>query len=231
MKVRDVMTRPVHLIEPDASLVAAAHRMRDENVGSLPVGAGEELVGMITDRDIVVRCVADGQSCAKTAVREVMSAELLVCFADQSVKEAARLMQEYRVRRLPVLDRDQRLVGIVSLNRLSGRNIKTQPHRVVFYKTLTTSATGQPRNVPLEVVHITNCRQRPQVEAAAIKRFERDRGITSWRDVADGYELVEPDCPESSTSSPGPNPRSGSSTLPFDLEFRPQAKGHVSPEL
>lgn len=225
MKVHDVMTRPVHLIEPDASLVAAAHRMRDENVGSLPVGAGEELLGMITDRDIVVRCVADGQSCAKTAVRDVMSAELLVCFADQPIKEAARLMEEYRVRRLPVLDRDQRLVGIVSLNRLSGRNIKTQPHRVVFYKNLTTSATGQPRNVPLAVVHITNCRNRTQVEAAAIKKFERDRGITSWRDAVDGYDIVEPECTEASNSSPGTNRRSGSSTLPLHLQFPIKHKG------
>jgi len=193
MNVCDVMTRPVHLIEPDASLVAAARRMRDENVGSLPVGAGDELLGMITDRDIVVRCAAEGASCEKMAVRDVMSAELLVCFADQPVTEAARLMEEYRVRRLPVLDEDQRLVGIVSLNDISGRNMKTQPHRVVFYKTLTTSATGQPRKVPLAVVHITNRGRRAEVEAAAIRKFERDRGITSWRDAVDGYDFVEPE--------------------------------------
>jgi CBS domain-containing protein len=193
MRVKDVMTSPVHLIDPDASLIAAAHRMRDENVGSLPVGAGEELLGMITDRDIVVRCVADGASCDKMAVRDVMSAELLVCFADQPVEEAARLMEEYRVRRLPVLDQDQRLVGIASFNDLSGRrDRKTQPHRVVFHKALTTSAAGQPRNVPLAVVHITGRKEREEVEAAAIQKFERDRGVRSWREVADGYEVVAP---------------------------------------
>ena len=193
MQVKDVMTRPVHLIEPDASLVAAAHRMRDENVGSLPVGAGEELLGMITDRDIVVRCVADGASCEKMAVRDVMSAELLCCFEDQSVEEAARLMEEYRVRRLPVLDWGQRLVGIVSLNDLSGRTMQTQLHRVVFYKILTTSAAGQPRNVPLAVVHITDPKAREEVEAAAIQKFERDRGVRSWREVADGFEVAAPE--------------------------------------
>ncbi len=193
MQVKDIMTRPVHLIEPDASLVAAARRMRDENVGSLPVGESGELLGMLTDRDIIVRCVADGASGERMAVRDAMSAELLCCFEDQSVEEAARLMAEYRVRRLPVLDRGQRLVGIVSLNDLSGRTMKTQPHRVVFYKELTTSASGQPRRVLLAVVHITGRRAREEVEAAAIKKFERDRGAHSWRDVADGYEVVAPE--------------------------------------
>lgn len=193
MRVKDVMRTPVHLIGPDAPLVAAARRMRDENVGSLPVGEGEELLGMITDRDIVVRCVADGENCAKTAVRDAMSAELLCCFSDQPVEEAARLMDEYRVRRLPVLDHRQRLVGIVSLTDLSGRDWNTRPHRVVFYKELTTSASGQPRRVPLAIVHITDRHERDQVEAAAIRKFERDRGGRPWRDVADGYELVEPE--------------------------------------
>jgi CBS domain-containing protein len=193
MQIKDVMKTPVHLIGPDEPLVAAARRMRDENVGSLPVGEGDELLGMITDRDIVVRCVADGENCAKTAVRDAMSAELLCCFLDQPVDDAARLMDEYRVRRLPVLDQRHRLVGIVSLTDLSGREWNTRPHRVVFYKDLTTSASGQPRRVPLAIVHITDRHARDEVEAAAIKKFERDRGGRDWRHVADGYEVVEPE--------------------------------------
>jgi CBS domain-containing protein len=193
MQVKDVMKTPVHLIGPDEPLVTAARRMRDENVGSLPVGEGDELLGMITDRDVVVRCVADGENCAKTAVRDAMSAELLCCFLDQPVEDAARLMDEYRVRRLPVLDQRHRLVGIVSLTDLSGREWKTRPHRVVFYKDLTTSASGQPRRVPLAIVHITDRHARDEVEAAAIKKFERDRGGRDWRHVADGYEVVEPE--------------------------------------
>jgi CBS domain-containing protein len=193
-QIRDLMTSPVHVIDPNTSLAAAARRMRDENVGSLPVGTGEELLGMITDRDIVVRCVADGVDCNNHAVRDAMSAELLVCFEDQPAEEAAQLMEEHRVRRLPVLGQDHRLVGIVSLDDLSGRQDReTKPHRVVFHKTLTTSSSGQPRNVPLAVVYITDRHVREEVEAAAIKKFERDRGVRSWRDVADGYEVVEPE--------------------------------------
>ena len=191
MRVKDVMTSPVEVVEPGTSVVAAAGRMRAANVGSLPVGEGDLLLGMITDRDIVVRCVADGIDCHRRTVRDVMSAELLVCFDDQPVEEALRLMTEYRVRRLPVLDQKQRLVGIVSLDDLSDRDFETRPQRVAFYKTLTASGAGQPRNVPLTVVHVTGCHGRDEVEAAAIRKFEQDRGIQSWTRVADGYELLD----------------------------------------
>jgi CBS domain containing-hemolysin-like protein len=165
--------------------------MRAANVGSLPVGEGDRLLGMITDRDIVVRCVADGIDCHRRTVRDVMSAELLVCFDDQPAEEAERLMTEYRVRRLPVLDQNQRLVGIVSLEDLSASDLTTRPQRVAFYKTLTASGAGQPHNVPLTVVHVTGCKERDEVEAAAIAKFERDRGVESWTQVADGYELLD----------------------------------------
>jgi CBS domain-containing protein len=193
MRVKNVMTSPVQVVEPDTSVVAAANQMRDANVGSLPVGEGGRLLGMITDRDIVVRCVAEGSDCQKRTVRDVMSAELLVCFEDQPVDEARRLMTEYQVRRLPVLDHKQRLVGIVSLDDLSGTDLKTRPQRVVFYKTLTASGAGQPRNVPLAVVYITDRHARDEVETAAIRKFEQDRGIDSWTRVADDYELLGPD--------------------------------------
>ena len=118
MQVKDVMTRPVHLIEPDASLVAAAHRMRDENVGSLPVGAGEELLGMITDRDIVVRCVAEGGDTKNAKVGDVCSADLTTVNADATIEEAARIMRDKALRRLPVVDRGMP-VGIVTLGDLA----------------------------------------------------------------------------------------------------------------
>jgi CBS domain-containing protein len=193
MRVKDVMTSPVQVVEPDTSVAAAANQMRDANVGSLPVGEDDRLSGMITDRDIVVRCVAEGIDCQKRTVRDVMSAELLVCFDDQPVDEARQLMTEYQVRRLPVLDHKQRLVGIVSLDDLSGTDLRTRPQRVVFYKTLTASGAGQPHNVPLAIVYITDRHARDEVEAAAIGKFEQDRGIDSWTRVADGYELLGPD--------------------------------------
>jgi CBS domain-containing protein len=191
MRVKDVMTSPVHVVQPGASVVAAADKMRAANVGSLPVGEGDRLLGMITDRDIVLRCVAAGINCHKRTVREAMSTELLVCFDDQPVEEARRLMTEYKVRRLPVLDHGQRLVGIVSLDDLTGVDLRTRPQRVAFYKTLSGSGAGRPCNVPLAIVHVTGCQGRDEVEAAAIRRFERDRGINSWTQVADGYELLD----------------------------------------
>jgi CBS domain-containing protein len=194
MRVKDVMTSPVHVVQPGASVVVAADKMRAANVGSLPVGEGRRLLGMITDRDIVLRCVAAGSDCHRRTVREVMSAELLVCFDDQPVEEARRLMIEYKVRRLPVLDHQQRLVGIVSLDDLTGVDLRTRPQRVAFYKTLTGSGAGRPCNVPLAIVHVTGCQGRDEVEAAAVRRFERDRGIKSWAQVADGYELLDQEC-------------------------------------
>jgi CBS domain-containing protein len=193
MRVKDVMTRPVEVIEPATSVVAAANRMRDANIGSLPVAEAGKLLGMITDRDIVVRCVADGFDCHKRTVRDVMSAELLVCLEDQPAEEARQLMTEHQVRRLPVLDHRQRLVGILSLDDLSGMGLKTRPHRVAFYKALTGSGAGHSRNVPVAVVHVTGRHARAEVEAAAIKKFEGDRGIDSWRRAADGYDLLDPD--------------------------------------
>ncbi|HEX5078337.1 MAG TPA: CBS domain-containing protein [Geminicoccaceae bacterium] len=191
MRVKDVMTSPVHVVTPGTSVVAAARKMRDANVGSLPVGEGDQLLGMITDRDIVVRCVSDGADCHQCTVRDVMSAELLVCLEDQSAEEVGQLMIEYQVRRIPVLDGKQRLVGIVSLDDLSGWDDQTRPQRVVFYRTMTGSGARHARNVPMAVVHVSGCRKRDEVEAAAIKKFERDRGIPSWTQAADGYRLLD----------------------------------------
>lgn len=193
MLVKDVMTSPVHVVDPGTSVVAVAKKMRDAGIGSLPVGEAGELLGMITDRDIVVRCVADGSDCHHWSVRDVMSAELLVCFDDQPVEEARQLMTDYQVRRLPVLDHQQRLVGLVSFDDLSGWDVKTRPRRVAFYKTLTGSGAKQTRNVPMTVVHVSGPLGRDEVAAAAIKKFERDRGVDSWKRVADGYELLDPD--------------------------------------
>ncbi len=96
-------------------LSEAAAAMADEDVGALPVSDRGRLVGTITDRDIVVRAIALGRSPTETAVREVMSEEALYCFEDEDVEEAARSMSELRIRRLPVLSRAKRLVGMLAL--------------------------------------------------------------------------------------------------------------------
>jgi len=120
MKVQEVMTRGVECIGPDTKMDEAARRMRDLDVGSLPVcGDQDKLVGIVTDRDIVVRGIAHGKDPKTTAVRDAMTPNIHYCFADQDVEEAARLMKDKQIRRLAVLDRDKRLVGIVSLGDLA----------------------------------------------------------------------------------------------------------------
>lgn len=119
MRVKDYMTENVHLAAPAMTLLEAAEKMRDQNLGALPVGDGDRLVGMITDRDIVIRCVAEGSDPRGTLVREAMSKKILYCYEDCSLEEAARNFSENKIRRLPVLNRSKRMVGIFSLGDLA----------------------------------------------------------------------------------------------------------------
>ena len=119
MQLKHVMTSNVEVIHPDASLQDAAKKMRELDVGSLPVCDGQRLVGTLTDRDITVRAVAEGRDPTATPVRGSMTPEVVYCFEDQAVEEAAKLMKQKQIRRLPVINRDKRLVGIVSLGDLA----------------------------------------------------------------------------------------------------------------
>jgi len=113
------MTPTVEVIHPDSTLQEAAAKMKARDIGPLPVCDNRQLVGMLTDRDITVRATAEGENPTAIRVRDIMTPEVMYCFEDQLVGEAARLMQENQVRRLVVLNRDQRLVGIVSLGDLA----------------------------------------------------------------------------------------------------------------
>jgi CBS domain-containing protein len=115
MKVSEAMTSEVDIIDPNAAVRDAARRMRDDNVGALPVGENDRLIGMVTDRDIVVRGVAENRLGGTTSVRDVMSEHVYYCFEDDDLEQAAGIMAEHQVRRLPVLNRNKRLVGIVAL--------------------------------------------------------------------------------------------------------------------
>ena len=119
MLVSEVMTRDVKIASPDDSLQRAAQCMEADDFGSLPVGEDDRLVGMVSDRDIAIRAVAQGLSPTECCVRDVMSAEVKYVFDDQTIEEAAKMMGTLGVRRLPVLNRDKRLVGIVSLGDLA----------------------------------------------------------------------------------------------------------------
>jgi len=114
MKVAQIMNTDVFLTAPNRSIREAAETMQRMDVGSLPVGDGDRLIGMVTDRDIVIRAIAKGMN-ADTPVREVMTQEIRYCFDDQEVDDVARNMADLQVRRLPVINRDKRLVGFVSL--------------------------------------------------------------------------------------------------------------------
>jgi len=121
MKVRQVMTTDVITVEPEATLTEAARRMRGLDVGPLPVADGGRLVGMLTDRDIAVRATAEGRDPRNTPVSDVMTRDVVCCFEDDDVLQAARAMAQYRKRRLVVVDAAGRVVGIVSLGDLALR--------------------------------------------------------------------------------------------------------------
>ena len=119
MQIAEIMTRDAEVISSDAVVKEVAKKMQQLDVGFLPIRDGDRLVGMVTDRDITVRAVAEGRDPTKTPVKEVMTPEVVYCFEDQDVSEVAKLMQEKQIRRLPVLNRQKRLVGIVSLGDLA----------------------------------------------------------------------------------------------------------------
>jgi CBS domain-containing protein len=119
MRIADVMTRDVRVVQPDRTVREAARLMDELNVGALPVCDGRRLIGMITDRDITVRAVAAGLSPGETAVEEVMSADVSWCFDDDDVDDVVETMSRRQIRRIPVVDRAKRLVGIVALGDLA----------------------------------------------------------------------------------------------------------------
>ena len=119
MKINEIMTTDVEVVAPDATIKEAAQRMAKLGVGALPVWDGERLIGMVTDRDLVVRAVAEGLDPVETSVRDCMSPKIVSCFEDQSVEEVCHTMEEQQIRRLPVMSRDKHLVGIVAIGDLA----------------------------------------------------------------------------------------------------------------
>ena len=122
MQIRDIMTREVEVVSVDAPVRDAAAKMKQLDVGAIPVCDGLKLTGVLTDRDIAVRLAAEGRNPAETRVSEIMTRDLYYCFEDQDVEEAATVMEAGQIRRLPILDQDRQLVGIVSLGDISVRS-------------------------------------------------------------------------------------------------------------
>jgi CBS domain-containing protein len=124
MKISEVMTREVRVANPEETIQEAAGTMAELDMGFLPVGTDERLVGTITDRDIAVRGVAKGRG-PNVKVQEVMSTDVKYCFEDEEVDHVLDNMGEIQVRRLPVVDRNKRLVGVVSLGDLANKSNRT----------------------------------------------------------------------------------------------------------
>lgn len=118
-QIKDVMTQTAQFITPTTTLQEAATIMAEQDLGFLPVGENDRLVGMITDRDITVRATAKGKNPTETTAKDAMTAKTYYCYDDQDVEEICNNMGEIQVRRLPVVNRDKRLVGVVSMGDLA----------------------------------------------------------------------------------------------------------------
>jgi CBS domain-containing protein len=126
MDVRDVMTSRFEMIDSTASLTQAAREMKSLDVGILPVREGTRLIGVITDRDIVIRGLAEGHDPDSAQVKDIISSDVVYCYDDDSVDDAAHLMEEHQIRRLIVCDHERTPVGIVSLGDLSVKTGKDE---------------------------------------------------------------------------------------------------------
>lgn len=119
MKVREVMHPGVHWVEPGTSILEIAKVMRDQDIGAVPVGENDRLVGMVTDRDIVCRGIAKGFDCSTMTARDVMTTGIIYCRENEELDDAVRIMEQHEVRRLPVINDEKRMVGILSLGDIS----------------------------------------------------------------------------------------------------------------
>ena len=140
--LREVMTTEVTTLLPTATVQSAAQQMQTLNVGSIPICERNQLVGMLTDRDIVVRVIAERHNPETQQIQDVMTPHVDYCYEDQDVEEAAQVMQDRQIRRLPVIDRDNQLVGIVSLGDLA---VKTNEEKTLAQAIEQISLPAEPR--------------------------------------------------------------------------------------
>jgi CBS domain-containing protein len=119
MKVKDVMHKGVSWVQPDASLTAIAKIMKTEDIGAVPVGENDRLVGMVTDRDIICRGLGNDKTPEKLTAKDVMTKGITYCRENEEVDDAIRIMESKQIRRLPVIDKDKRMVGMLSIGDIS----------------------------------------------------------------------------------------------------------------
>ena len=185
MQVSEVLVADVETAEPETPLRELAHRMRELAIGFIPIVEGDRLVGVITDRDIALRGNPE-----TAPARDSMSIEVICCFQDESVEQARQLMAEHNVSRLPVIDRDHRLVGIIKLADIEGQVKPVKKAvKVTFHKDMIDSS-GHPHKVTIKTVYITGAKDKEAAQAAAVKQWEEEKG-GAWSDDADGVEAEE----------------------------------------
>ena len=196
MKVNTAMTRNVRLVNHDQTIREAAQLMAEIDAGSLPVGENDRLVGMITDRDIAIRAVAEGKS-PDTKIREVMTQEMLYCFDDQDLDEVSRNMAKNQVRRLPVINHSKRLVGILSLGDLARKEDPAEVGRTMS-RVATPSRKHSQTAINRQTQAYTAGRARYRVVGAPC-RYESTRSASRyWRTCPDGIRPRQP-------TQPGPH--------------------------
>lgn len=131
MKAKDIMTPEVKTINQEKTVYEAAQLMADHNIGSLPVSDNGNITGIVTDRDIVIRSTSKGNDPKKIKVKEVMSPRVVTCYQDQDIEELAEKMEKFRVRRIPIIDSNENLVGIISVGDISIRYNQKRASKVL----------------------------------------------------------------------------------------------------
>lgn len=130
-KIADIMTRDVECATPDMTVDEVARRLKSHDIGSMPVCEERRVVGIITDRDIVIRCVAEGKDCAQTRVSEAMSKDVIACRTGDSVDDAERVMHDRQIRRLPIVDDQGELAGYLSMAKLARTGSEREAGKVL----------------------------------------------------------------------------------------------------
>ncbi len=178
---------PVHSVHPDAKVVEIARLMLSFDVGLVPVVEGERLVGVVTDRDIVVRCIALEKPEESVCAADIMSMEVICGFEDQSSEEARNLMDEHGISRLPVINRQHRLIGVISAAELlGGSEAKSKPYKVTMYRHKTDSY-GRPHKVPLKTVYVSGKVSEEEAKIAA-ERFVKEEHKSPLTDAVDAVD-------------------------------------------
>lgn len=193
MQVRDVMRHIPTPMDSAETVRVAAEIMKRENVGCLLVGDEGHLEGIVTDRDLSLRCIAEGRHPASTPVCQVMSVGIITCREDETIGDVIERMTDHGVVRLAVVNRKGRVVGVISA-RDSVRSVplsklaRSKLTEVRFSKEIPTSR-GRIRRVPVQTVYVTGGAGEARARREAIKRFQSDHGVEDWRQLADELHM------------------------------------------